>query len=168
MDNKYLVLAVGIPASGKTTAITKLYEDALIISPDNFIGYTKKDPWTPQAVRRAWSKSDKLLEDALRRGTDLIVFDATFVKPKTRKKYIRAAEKYGFIPVALYCTVPIKIAQARNFEREESRRVPRFILQNMHNGLVPPSHEEGFKKILTYDTDEDKLVYSFAKGFKDE
>jgi len=167
MDNKYLVLAVGIPASGKTTAIAKLYKDALIISPDNFIGYTKENPWSPQAARSAWQKADKLLEEALQRGTELIVFDATFVKPKTRKKYIKAAEKYDFIPVALYCSVPIKIAQARNSERDKSRKVPGFILQNMDRGLIPPSHEEGFKKILTYNTDEDKLVYSFAKGFKD-
>ncbi len=165
--NNYLILAIGIPASGKTTTIAKLYKDALIISPDHFIGYTKQDPWTPREAKKAWKKADKLLTDALERETETVIFDATFVKPKVRKKYIALAEKYNYIPVALHCVVPIKIAQARNSERNDHRRVPSFIMYNMYKNLVPPLHEEGFKKILTYDTNEDNLVYSLAEDFKE-
>jgi predicted kinase len=165
--NNYLVLAIGIPASGKTTAIAKLYKGATIVSPDNFIGYTKQDPWTPEAAKKAWKAADKLLKEELEKKTEVIVFDATLVRPKARKKYIKLAEKYNFIPVALHCSVPLKIAQDRNLKREASRKVPKFILFNMNKNLTPPSHEEGFKKILTFDTNEDKLVYSLAEDFKE-
>lgn len=165
--HKCLILAIGIPASGKTTIISKMYADALVISPDKFIGYTKQDPWTPQVAKRAWAKADSLLIAALKRGTDLIIFDATFVKPHVRAKYIGLANQHDFVPIALHCTVPLKIAQARNLERDQFRQVPRFIVQNMHNNLILPSHGEGFKKILTYDSEKDKLSCSAVEGFED-
>jgi len=162
-----LILAIGVPASGKTTSIKKYYEDAIIISPDSFIGYTKENPWTPKAAKEAWKKSDRLLKEALKEGSNSIVFDATFIAPKVRRKYINLAVEYNYIPVAFYCVVSIKTAQNRNSSREEYRRVPGFVMRDMNKNIIPPSHEEGFKKIFTFYSEEDKLLCSLAEEFKE-
>lgn len=159
----FLILMMGIPASGKSTAIKKYFSDATIICPDSYIGYTKDNPWTPQSARRAWALADDELKKALKRKDDIIVFDATFVKPKTRKKYIRFGNQYGFDVLAFNCSVTIKVAQYRNIEREQFRRVPRFIIQNMDKNFVSPALDEGFKKILTFDSVSNKLKAGLSK-----
>jgi predicted kinase len=162
----FLVLMMGIPASGKSTAITNYFPGATIVCPDSHIGYTEDNPWTPQSARRAWAMADDELKEALKRKDDVIVFDATFVKPKTRKKYIRLGNQYGFDVLAFNCSVTVKVAQARNVEREQFRRVPRFIIQNMDKNFVPPTLDEGFKKILTFDSVSNKLKGSLSKEEK--
>ena len=162
-----LILAIGIPGSGKTTSINKYYSDAIIISLDNFIGYTKENPWTPKAAKEAWKKADKLLREVLKEGSSSIVFDATFIAPKVRRKYINLAVEFNYIPVAFHCVVSVKTAQVRNLSREEYRRVPGFVMRDMNKNIIPPSHEEGFKKIFTFYSEEDKLLCSLEKDFKE-
>lgn len=168
MSMNNLILVIGIPGAGKTTSIKKYYEGAMIISPDNFIGYTKENPWTPKAAKEAWKKADKLLREALKEGSNSIVFDATFISPKVRRKYINLAIEFNYVPVAFYCVVSVKTAQVRNLSREEYRRVPGFVMRDMSKNIIPPSHEEGFKKIFTFYSEEDKLLCSLAKDFKGE
>lgn len=163
----FLVLMMGIPASGKSTAIERFFPRATIICPDSHIGYTEHTPWSPQSARRAWVLADQELKSALKRKDDIIVFDATFVKPKTRKKYITIGTYYGFDVIAFHCNVSIKTAQDRNFERERFRRVPKSIIQNMDKNFIPPSKEEGFKNILTFDSVSNKLKGKLSKAEKE-
>jgi len=152
-----LILMVGIPASGKTTIRNKLFPRAEIISPDDYIGYTKQNPWTPQKARKAWKKADALLLEAFKRKDDVIIFDATFVSPKRRRKYIGMANRNDFKVIATYCPISVDVAIERNASREEFRQVPKFVINRMFFDLVPPSIEEGFDKVLTFDSVSNKL-----------
>jgi len=163
----FLILMMGIPASGKSTAIAKFFPTATIVCPDSHIGYTEDNPWSPQSARRAWAMADDQLKAALKRKDKIIVFDATFVKPKVRKKYITLGNQYGFDVLAFHCIVSIKTAQDRNIERDKFRRVPRFIIQNMENNFISPSLDEGFKNILTFDSVSNKLKAKLSKAEKE-
>jgi predicted kinase len=160
-----LILMVGIPASGKTTMRNKFFPGARVISPDNFIGYTKQDPWTPQKAKIAWKKADEILLKAFKEN-DVLIFDATFVSPKRRKKYIRLAKRNDFEVIAIYCPVPVDTAIERNASREEFRQVPKFVINRMFFDLVPPSMEEGFDKVLTFDSVSNKLDSKLPKDLK--
>lgn len=155
---KKFIICCGLPGSGKSTAVSMLYSDATIISPDSFIGYTEENPWTPGAARIAWKNSDKLLDEAFKRGDELIVFDATFPKSKKRRKYINKAIENGYSVHALYCPVPLKISLARNMERPKFRGVPKWIIENMNSNLEVPTIEEGFEKVLTFNSVTNKLI----------
>jgi len=148
----------GAPGSGKTYFRTNNFiQDVLVICPDEKIGYTDEDPWTPQKAKDAWKQSDKELKDALAdESQELILFDATFTSPKKRKKYINLAKKANVWIVGIFVNPGFKICEARNNEREKSRKVPFFILRNMSKALVSPTTEEGFSAIIDV---EKKIVY---------
>jgi uridine kinase len=50
---KTFIISVSLPGAGKTTAVASEFPNAVVISPDNFIGYTEENPWTPLAARAA-------------------------------------------------------------------------------------------------------------------
>ena len=148
----------GVPGAGKTYYRTNNFiQDVLVICPDEKIGYTDEDPWTPQKARDAWKQSDQELKDALAdESQELILFDATFTSPKKRKKYIGWAKKAGVQPIGIFVNPGFKICEARNNERDKSRKVPFFILKNMSKALQSPSIAEGFVAVV--DT-EKQIVY---------
>lgn len=147
-----LILLVGIPASGKTTYRQNNYIGAVHVCPDEFIGYTKENPWTPKAAMVAWKKADELLEEYIFQKEEEIIFDATFTTPKRRKKYINIAKKNDLDVIAVYCRIPIEVAKERNAKREAYRQVPLTILEDMDERLIPPSKEEGFSEVFSYDS----------------
>lgn len=148
----------GIPGAGKTHYRTHNFiQDVLVICPDEKIGYTDDDPWTPAAAKKAWKDSDQELKDALAdESQELILFDATFTSPKKRKKYIGWAKKAGVQPISIYVNPAFKVCEARNNEREKARKVPFFILANMSKALQSPTVAEGFSAVI--DT-EKQIVY---------
>ncbi len=151
------IMTVGIPGSGKTTAIKKLYPDAQIVSPDLFIGYSKEDPWTQEKARNAWILSDKKLHELFQENENDILFDATNVSRKYRKKYIKLAIDFGFDPVALVFDTPFDICIKRNASRNEYRKVPEEAMNRMNSRLSFPSVEEGFTKIIIINTTDEYM-----------
>ena len=149
---KTFIITIGIAGAGKSTAIKNHFFSATIISPDSFIGYNQEDPWSFASAKLAWKRADALFMEALERGDEEIVFDATFPKVKKRKKYIEKAKGFGYEVVALYCPIPLKIALARNMGRDKFRAVPSETVEDMNRNLAEPKMEEGFAKILTFNS----------------
>jgi predicted kinase len=151
-DTRLLVLMVGVPGAGKTWLLERLLPDhALVIRPDDHIGYTKKDPWTPRAAKAAWQRAHADLKEALRpEGPQVIVFDATMVSAHKRQKYIKMARKASVSPVAVYVDTPPLVCRARNDARDPARRVPDNAVAGMFGRLERPGPEEGFSAVVIY------------------
>jgi len=141
---------VGAPGSGKSTLVEGIFPDATVICPDANIGYTIEKPWTPQAAKEAWFKAGRDLEEALKRKDDTIVFDATLVSIKKRKRYVQLARQHKIRIAAIYC-LNTGLARERNEDRDRSRRVPIEAFNSMASRLVAPSKEEGFDFVVEYD-----------------
>lgn len=151
---KIMAIMVGAPGAGKTTLRDKLFPEATVVCPDEHIGYTKENPWTFQAARAAWKKADKCLNDALRQGDEIVVFDATMTAPKRRAKYIRLARDNNYEVIAVYCRTPEEVCRQRNASRNEYRQVPEQAMNDMFRRLTPPELDEGFAGIVCVENDE--------------
>jgi predicted kinase len=143
---KVLVLFVGIPGSGKTTLCKRLFPNVNVISPDKFIKYTEEEPWSFDTAMEAWREAYRLLIESI---DDVIVFDATLLNKKRRKKYIQFARQNNRVPIAIFCNTPFDICKQRNDLRDKFRKVPDDRMEAFANILVPPTIEEGFYKIIT-------------------
>ncbi len=154
--SRIMFLLSGPPASGKTTLRNRMFPKGMIICPDELIGYTKENPWTPKAARAAWSESDRKLKEALQGDVPLMVFDATFVSVKKRKKYINLARKNNVTPMIIYCVTSINTALTRNASRQKSRQVPGFVMKRMFSSFVVPTQEEGFDLVLNFNSETNK------------
>ena len=147
-----LILMIGLPGAGKTTVLQSHFSDIVFVSPDNFIGYTKKDPWTPQKAKIAWQKATKLLKQKL--PDEDVVFDATFVDKKARKKYINIGKRLGAQVQAIFVDTDSKVCITRNASRNKYRKVPDAVMKSMGSRLERPTKEEGFDIIWIYKNEQ--------------
>lgn len=148
---RILAIMIGIPGAGKTWLLERLLPGAHVIRPDDHIGYTKEDPWTPKAAKMAWKRAHADLAEALAPdGPSVIVFDATMVAAVKRQRYIRTAVKAGVKPVAIHVDTPPLVCQARNGARDAARRVPDATVASMVGRLEKPNVAEGFSVVVSY------------------
>jgi len=157
-------MMVGLPGAGKTWLRQKAFYDAKVICPDDRIGYTKDHPWTPRAASAAWRDADERFEAALtdKQDDNLVVFDATNVAAKRRRKYLVRAVKAGFQTVAVYCYAKKTVCLSRNAARNEHRQVPDDVITRMCNQLEPPDINEGFHMVARIDMVDE--AYSFHES----
>lgn len=148
--NKFIIL-VGLPASGKSTIRKTIFSSAIQVCPDDLIKYTKEEPWTPRTATMAWKISDDFLCGLFENKAKTIVFDATMVSKKKRRKYINFAKQFDYEVYAIFCNTEKNICIERNSKRDLYRQVPQHILEDMSKRLEPPQKDEGFVEIIVYD-----------------
>ena len=163
-----LFLLSGPPASGKTTLRNRMFPMATVICPDESIGYTKENPWTPKVANAAWKKADSDLKEALKRGDKLVVFDATFVGTKKRKKYIKIAKDHNALAMIVYCEAKLDTIIKRNAARSDSRKVPKFVMTQMVNNFQKPTREEGFEVVLSFNSETNEIEGTLLPDIKEE
>ncbi len=88
-----------------------------------------------------------LLRTRLEIGASPTIIDATNLHRRDRKHWLRLIAKYGAVAEAVHFDVPLKLALKRNSKRP--RVVPTEVIEQMFNGLQPPTESEGFAKITT-------------------
>jgi predicted kinase len=139
----YVVLAIGLPGSGKTTwfkrrAVTPLSSDLLRT--------LLFDDITDQRYQGlVFSTLRSLLRARLIAKMPWNYVDATNLSPHERKQWIRMAKSFGYEVQAVFFDVPLAVCLERNSKRE--RQVTDEVMHKMAEKLRPPTFKEGFEKI---------------------
>jgi len=139
----YVVLAIGLPGSGKTTwykrrGVTPLSSDLL-----RTILF---DDITEQRYQGlVFSTLRSLLRARLIAKMPWNYVDATNLSPHERRQWIKMAKSFGYEVHAVFFDVPLAVCMERNRKRE--RAVADEVMQRMADRLKPPTFKEGFEKI---------------------
>jgi predicted kinase len=139
----YVVLAIGLPGSGKTTwfkrrGVTPLSSDML----RNILF----DDITEQRYQGlVFSTLRSLLRARLIAKMPWNYVDATNLSAHERRQWIKMAKSFGYEAQAVFFDVPLEVCMERNSRRE--RTVSDDIMRKMAERLRPPSFKEGFSKI---------------------
>lgn len=140
----------GLPGSGKSTLSKRL--STFIVSPDNI----RKFLWEDESVLHHDKLVFRIAKTIIRYMLSLnknVVFDATNLSAKTRKRYINLAKQYKSIITVHWINCPLQTAIERNNNR--SRKVPEAVIKSFYNRLQIPSISEGMDIIKIYDENLD-------------
>ena len=139
-----VILAIGLPGSGKTTwfkrrGVTPLSSDLLRTMLFDDIEEQRYQGLVFSTLR-------SLLRARLVARMPWNYVDATNLSPKERKQWIHMARGFGYEVQAVFFDVPIEVCLERN--RRRDRVVPEDVMRRMAAKLRPPSFSEGFSKIV--------------------
>lgn len=139
----YVVLAIGLPGSGKTTwfrrrGVTPLSSDLL-----RNILFDDVEEQRYQGL--VFSTLRSLLRARLIARMPMNYVDATNLSIHERRQWIKMAKSFGYEVQAVFFDVPLEVCLERN--RQRDRSVSEDVMRKMAEKLKPPVFEEGFEKI---------------------
>jgi predicted kinase len=139
----HVVLAIGLPGSGKTTwfgrrGITPLSSDLLR-------GILFDDVEEQRYQGLVFSTLRSLLRARLIARMPMNYVDATNLSIHERRQWIKMAKSFGYEVQAVFFDVPLEVCLERN--RQRDRSVSEDVMRRMAEKLKPPVFEEGFEKI---------------------
>jgi predicted kinase len=139
----FVVLAIGLPGSGKTTwfrrrGVTPLSSDLL-----RNILFDDVEEQRYQGL--VFSTLRSLLRARLIARMPLNYVDATNLSIHERRQWIKMAQSFGYEAQAVFFDVPLDVCLERN--RQRDRSVSEDVMRKMAERLKPPVFEEGFAKI---------------------
>jgi predicted kinase len=139
----HVVLAIGLPGSGKTTwfgrrGITPLSSDLL-----RNILFDDVEEQRYQGL--VFSTLRSLLRARLIARMPMNYVDATNLSIHERRQWIKMAKSFGYEVQAVFFDVPLEVCLERN--RQRDRSVSEDVMRKMAEKLKPPVFEEGFEKI---------------------
>jgi predicted kinase len=139
----YVVLAIGLPGSGKTTwfrrrGVTPLSSDLL-----RNILFDDVEEQRYQGL--VFSTLRSLLRARLIARMPWNYVDATNLSIHERRQWIKMSQSFGYEVQAVFFDVPLEVCLERNSKRDRS--VSADVMRKMAEKLKPPVFGEGFAKI---------------------
>lgn len=139
----YVVLAIGLPGSGKTTwfrrrGVTPLSSDLL-----RNILFDDVEEQRYQGL--VFSTLRSLLRARLIAKMPWNYVDATNLSIHERRQWIKMAQSFGYEVQGVFFDVPLEVCLERNSQRDRS--VSEDVMRKMAEKLKPPAFDEGFAKI---------------------
>lgn len=148
-----VVMGIGIPGAGKTTALEKFAEQ--LEWPRICIDEIRKelvgDEANQSISREAWDISCQRIESLIKNGTSCIL-DATNVYSESRQKLIKTYREMGALTIGgIIFNTPLQDSLRRDAYR--ARVVKSETITRMHNALwmTPPTQDEGFDWLAFFD-----------------
>jgi len=138
-----VVLAIGLPGSGKSTWFKR--RQAVPLSSDVIRSMLFDDVTELRFQDLVFSTLRSLLRARLVARMPVNYVDATNLSPHDRRGWIKMAHDFGYEVQAVFFDVPTEVCIERN--RRRDRVVPEDVMQRMAGKLRPPKFDEGFSKI---------------------
>jgi len=153
MSMSKIIMGVGLPGSGKTTALKQFADknSYVYICPDDIRTELTGNASDQSKNREVWTEAHKRTANALEKGEN-VVFDATFARDSERKNFITFAREHGAEKIqGVVVDVDFETASERNKMRD--RVVPEYAMKKMHSMLseAPPEITDGFDSIFIID-----------------
>lgn len=138
-----IVLAVGLPGSGKSTYFARRGIQPL--STDVLRLWLLDDETDQRHAAFVFGTLRNLLKIRLKLGRPITYIDATNLSPVERRPFFRIATAYGYDVEAIFFDIPYEVCCRRN--RRRPHPVPQDAMERMAQKLIPPREEEGFSRI---------------------
>jgi len=150
-----LVVLVGAAGAGKSTFARRHFPAADVLSSDALREALTGDPADQSATRRAFAILHRELVRRLRAG-QLVVVDATNVRPFARRALVRRAKVVGVPATAIVLDLPSPLVHVRNEAR--CRPVPAAAVSDQLAELrasIESLATEGFDRVERLTTSEE-------------
>lgn len=138
-----VVLAIGLPGSGKTTWFKR--RGVTPLSSDMLRSILFDDITEQRYQGLVFSTLRSLLRARLIARMPWNYVDASNLSAHERRQWIKMAKGFGYEVHAVFFDVPVEVCLERNRKRE--RQVKEDVVQRMAAKLKAPAFEEGFGKI---------------------
>jgi predicted kinase len=139
----YVVLAIGLPGSGKTTWFGR--RGVTPLSSDLLRNLLFDDVEEQRYQGLVFSTLRSLLRARLIARMPWNYVDATNLSVHERRQWIKMSKSFGYEVQAVFFDVPLDVCLERN--RQRDRSVSEDVMRRMAEKLKPPVFEEGFEKI---------------------
>ena len=136
MASQQLIIFVGLQGSGKSTYYHRNFAAPHVL--------VSKDMMTNSRIKDV--QQEQMIDKALTAGQSVVV-DNTNPTAIVRSPLIGIGKRHGARVIAYYFVVPVKVAVARNRQREGKARVPDVAIFVTAKKLIAPKFEEGFDEI---------------------
>lgn len=141
-------MMIGIQGSGKTTFSKKLAKDinAVVVSTDLV---RMANPGISEDL--VWPYAYKQVAECIENSIE-VIFDATSITPKVRKRFINNIELHGVKCeiIAYFFDVDKNVCASRVEQRNKDNtqiNIPIEVIYSYSERLIPPTLDEGFKSI---------------------
>lgn len=151
MNNKEMILFIGIQASGKTTFYHEQLAQYEHVSLD---------------ILHTRNKERIAIEEAFSLGKSIVI-DNTNPTVADREGYIRKAKKNGYHIIGYFFQSRVSDCVERNEKREGKAKVPRNAIAATSNKLEMPSYAEGFDKLYFVHMERGKMAVEDWKEQED-